>query len=781
MSSNQTQNVLIPVKLDAFVLNDLVCEGGPGKAKIAPISQPNYTFLRLDKSYLQSDILYDIDIHNISGQNGAQFNSRITDLGTGERREHRRGIYLHWTIPRIYRSGVTKTNDTNKDTRGLPDFPEAPTRWLVVRHIHDITTVQPKAAQDALQSIMAWVVESDRCRTLDGPRDADENLLDDTDILGETADLQVDVSPFVSTSKSAEGGSVLEKQAEIFIGDKTDVSKWQETAPSDGKPDQKKSRVNLQLMGSSNELFPDFQPHCSNVFSIIDNFVYGEDSDEKPLYATSVSCSYSVIGWNSKSPSDIMEPQKTKTGWQTRAQRLAELNVKIKGFQKKAEPMAEYPQDIADWFLHSTGETQTMTRSICHGAMYDVDWNLSKPPSNIQADSYAELLEGQQPVAIGTTPMDTLMAYAGAHERIDGGLVKGEIEAGLKRLEAILLSRDDGVESHAQASDLLYNWNFLRLDGGDQYHAAASGDKTNDGEPILPKKKQDELLELNRFCRLKDATMRRLRRQQWFVFSNWWFAVTGAQEDHIINSELTRLRKEIKTLENIIRDCQKHISDKTGLKPGDDPNQEPEKVRDFEPGVHAPFTQQRDPTLLVGGVRSGWEVDYLLSLLVRLDCQVIKPDTKEHDSLWGLFFENIIDTKLPGWMQDSAKSLLREFVLLRARRKDSDDGHPDDPSILADRGLIQGSYHPFRDVGELVVRPDLKPEIPLFHDRLGRDVKGNKVWRDFWNGTQPWFPLFLEWEAEYTHIKHEDVSKEFLSILYLLGHFLRSVLSFKYL
>ncbi|KAI0173762.1 hypothetical protein BJ166DRAFT_574156 [Pestalotiopsis sp. NC0098] len=44
------QNVLTPIKLDAFVLNDPVCEGGPLEAKIAPITQSNYTFLRLDTS-----------------------------------------------------------------------------------------------------------------------------------------------------------------------------------------------------------------------------------------------------------------------------------------------------------------------------------------------------------------------------------------------------------------------------------------------------------------------------------------------------------------------------------------------------------------------------------------------------------------------------------------------------------------------------------------------------------------------------------------------------------
>ncbi|KAG6362796.1 hypothetical protein INS49_007890 [Diaporthe citri] len=633
MTANQ--NVLIPVKLDAFVLNDAVCQGGPGKAKIAPISQPNYTFLRLDDSYLQSDILNDVDIHTIAPnpgghQTGADLNSRITDLGSGVRRPGRRGIYLHWTIPRIYRSGATSTEDRGKDSRGLPDFPEVPTRC-------------------------SWALRTNSSQT---------------------------------------------------------------------------------------------QTHCSNVFSIVDNFCF---DDKKNLYATAAKCSYSIIGWNSKSPSDIMALKKTKEGWQTRQQRFQELNVKIKGFQKFPEPMAEYPKEIADWFAASTEAAQTETRAVCHGAMYDVTWDFNKAPDNVQADQYAHLLGGQQPVAIGTTPMDALMAYAGAHEKVDKDTPKGQVEAALKRLEAILLSRDDGVESHVQASDLMYNWNFARFDGGDQYHAAASGDKATGEKPALPEDKQDDLVELNRYCRLRDAAKRRLKAGRLAVFSNWWLAVTKAQKDADSRHEVDRLVEEIQVLSKTVDDFDRIIEDKSGNDP-----QHPNKVKDFECGVHPPFAQQRDPTLLVGGVRSGWEIDYLLALLVRLDCQVMKPATVGDDAPWAAFFKNVVDAKLPSWMQESTKNLLREFMLLRDRRQDSDDGHPDEPSELAERGLIDGSMLPLRELGETVTRPPLQSEIPLFHDRLGRDIKGEKVWRDDWNGTQPWFPLFLEWETQYVHVSHND-------------------------
>lgn len=78
-------------------------------------------------------------------------------------------------------------------------------------------------------------------------------------------------------------------------------------------------------------------------------------------------------------------------------------------------------------------------------------------------------------------------------------------------------------------------------------------------------------------------------------------------------------------------------------KSGNDP-QHLEKVKDFECGVHPPFTPERDPTLLVRGVRSGQETDYLpaVALLVRLDCQVLERVTVNDD----LFFTNVIESKL---------------------------------------------------------------------------------------------------------------------------------------
>ncbi|CVL11707.1 hypothetical protein FPRO06_13014 [Fusarium proliferatum] len=776
------QNVLIPIKLDAFILNNTVCDGGHGKAKIAPITQPNYTFLRLDKSWLQPDISYNVDLHSVSG---AKVNSRITDLGTGNPRENRRGVYLHWTIPRIYRSGVTDAEKKNAESGALPDYPEAPSRWLVVRHIEDMSKVEPAAARSAMEPLAAWVVESDRCRAIDGPRNGKGEHNEPLNILPGDTDLQVDVAPFVdATSKNVEG-SILEKQAEIFIGEKISASNWTETA-IEGQDDTKK-RVGLRLMGSSNELFPDFQPHCSNVFSIVDNFYFGEDKVTKAaLYATSVQASYYVIGWNSKASADIFGLRS-----KGRQARFNELNMKIKGFQNEADPMKAYPREIFDWFNFPNGDKEVMTRSVCHGAMYGVSWDLNLAPKNILADKFAKVLAETQPVAIGTTPMDAIMAYAGAHEGIKGE-EKGRIEAALKRLEAILLSRDDGVEAHMQATDMLYNWNYSRFDGGDCFFAAASGDQTKiepGQDPDAKKKetlklspeKQATLSKLNRLSRLRDAAKRRLKEQQWSAFSLWWQVVTKAKNNADAKSPLKQIATVVSTLEKCIKDSQDEITRLLGgVKTSDalppTPPNEPTKnqVKDFEPGVLDPFKQQRDPTLLVGGIQSGWEVDYLLRLLVRLDCQVVPAAVDDSPSLKA-FFDQFVDKKMPDFMRTTVKELLREFMTLKDRRQAKDDGHPAQPSMLQEQGLMNpADFKPFGDDWHLYInsepeRPDVKSEIPLYHDKLGRSynkiykkdgpvdkVTNEGVWRDLWNDTQPWFPLFLEWEVEYYHIKHDD-------------------------
>src|SRR5690242_17655436 len=104
--------VCVPMKVDAFVLNQKVADD-PG-AKISPVTQPNYTFLRFDHQVIQSDILDPIDLHYTYPHEN---NSRVTDLGTGKPLQNRFGVYLSWILPRAYRSGIAATTDAGAADR----------------------------------------------------------------------------------------------------------------------------------------------------------------------------------------------------------------------------------------------------------------------------------------------------------------------------------------------------------------------------------------------------------------------------------------------------------------------------------------------------------------------------------------------------------------------------------------------------------------------------------------------------------------------------------------
>ena len=77
----------------------------------------SYTFLRLGlQDYLlQPDLLDPVDLH---AAKPSGLNARVTNLGNGQRRRTRLGVYLHWVLPPLYRqalgsSGAASGNDTN--------------------------------------------------------------------------------------------------------------------------------------------------------------------------------------------------------------------------------------------------------------------------------------------------------------------------------------------------------------------------------------------------------------------------------------------------------------------------------------------------------------------------------------------------------------------------------------------------------------------------------------------------------------------------------------------
>lgn len=149
-------------------------KGFPDNASLAPLSQPNYTFLRLDAALIQNDVL---PYHDISHASPASINPRMTDLGTGKPKQKRQGVYLHWMLPRCYRSGTSAKTDS------APAFKTAPDRWLVIRRLHPGAEPAAPVNDGRIKEITAWIVESNRVR----------NVQD----FGNSVDVELDCAPYL--------------------------------------------------------------------------------------------------------------------------------------------------------------------------------------------------------------------------------------------------------------------------------------------------------------------------------------------------------------------------------------------------------------------------------------------------------------------------------------------------------------------------------------------------------------------------------------------------------
>ena len=248
-------NIALPIDLTAFVLTPSCCDG---KSKIAPITQPNYIGLRLDESLIQHDILEQVDFHLSSPHTQ---NPRVTDwTNPPNPRQNRLGVYLHWTLPRFYRVGKAQTDSRVEDEKkhgtvysdddqpDHPTYPNVPNRYLIVRHLIS-STPSGKIPNDSYQS---WVIESDRLQHIN-------DIPDDVD-------LEVDVSPFVEYTSDLNHPSIIQNQAEVFLGNRVKHSGWpsdpktgkawagwSETKPTTPKSDW--AQPGLTIMNSSNPLF----------------------------------------------------------------------------------------------------------------------------------------------------------------------------------------------------------------------------------------------------------------------------------------------------------------------------------------------------------------------------------------------------------------------------------------------------------------------------------------------------------------------------------------------
>ena len=704
------QNLCVPMKLDAFVFNESACNGEKDdQAKIAPITQPNYTFLRMENSMVQHDVLDFVDLHNSAPSSR---NPRITDVGQGITREKRVGVYLHWMVPQPFRSGIAETKSAEKEHTKLeravgisrqvsssssandrvvdhkaPIFKAIPNRWLIVRVLDPgASTTKPQGSN--IEPVKLWVIESDKTTSID--------------CLDAKVDLQVDVAPYLTTfvrEGQADKNIEVDEQAEVFIGSCVDATKWKN--PDEDSTDP---RVELTAASSSNSLFMDFQYHCGNVFSMVDTFSYDGNK-----YLEAANASYYVIGWQSDKDKDLMfiEDDPIEAGQIDRLKRLTNLSMKLSDNQ---HPDADA---INEWL-----KSKKPSRSACHGALYNVEWSRKwtdgqQPPKpKVPADLFAKKMATPHNIAVGTTPIDSILAHVGTHDP------HPDLERFIQQIDTYLKAEDESVSGQDVALDEIQNTNFARFDGGSKYNFS---DKDLADPSKRPSKEQmSQLMDLNARQALYDSVMRRIQQLQWEVFSIWWKFISDVdninnKHDGLYKSAADTVKTKLNNLQPFAKDLMKSIQS--------DANLETTSYITPKKAEYGAFFQQNDPTLLIAGLTSGWPVDFQKTLKVRLDNQPISESKIDDKELQELYFLQCI----PDEIRPTGTKLIKEFLSLDSSAK---------------------GYKP----------PSENQVPPLYHDGSSSKTPDgtNDKWRDQWSGTQPWFPLYLEWEAQYYHIPFEN-------------------------
>ena len=720
--------LLVPLQLQAFILNPAVCNTDRKDdhgARIAPITQPNYTFLRLDNYSIQSDVLNHADLH-CAAPAGA--NPRLTDFSTipPTERRNRQGVYLHWILPQTYRHGLATGNAADVETPqqkneqephdrgpGLKissrdgshqkqttqtseigessyEFIEPPTRWIVIRKL-DLNTVRPMLARQYFKEYQAWVVESDYIWDL-------ENIPPEYD-------LQVDASPFVISLPSSNGKNGVEQHVEVFIGRKTPLEKWTEHDCVE--------RADLSLPNNSNELFADFQMHNSNVFSILDNFEYFDTSYLQQKYLDEASASYYLLGWHRDEAKD---PFCQGEDSHSRSQTLAHL---LMSFQNNK---ATDDKAVESWL-----GSDLPTRTCLHAALYDVHWTYDRKPLSVPADEYAgRLRDKTMPiVSLGSNPADALATHLSSKRmKKDGNTHTPEKQTHMldTYLERVMESHEDNMGMDFEQSDQTVFYSIPGLNGREP--GTAQLDHL-----------QSVLKSLNDHQTLIAACRETLQQYRKDIFYLWWKYASDI--NHKNDQTYHKQSKEkVTDISEKLMECTRRIAylNKTAQKLLESVKIEAsteslEVTTAFEP----PFLKRCDPMVVIGDIGNEWPIEFMESrnIQVRLPSQTIRATTS-----------------VPIGLADIKSLVEKNFSRQPALRKVNE--------LLEEFwALIPNNA----TIGPLAI-PQGNQAYPQFHDQLSTTQEGTKLWRDRWEDRQPWLPLYVEWEVEYLQTPFEDWAAE---------------------
>ncbi|KAG8527297.1 uncharacterized protein KY384_008041 [Bacidia gigantensis] len=754
------RSILVPMKLDAFLNYDqrqTVAQDPRLRAYLAPITTPNYDALKMDADLVQHDIFDQL--------RDTPFMARADRYRT---QPSNQGIYLHWSIPKLYRSGLVASSSAHDalqdqlkragypsgDTQakhveaGTAIFRPIPSRWLILRTIgpgkSKMDPVDSAAAQLAEDELRLNILKSQgkesstqytQLQALrDGPHTTDFNnakracvvaivkpdgsaaalganltevwdlFVVESDRIRNIKDVPSSEDTNVTSSPFIDINTPVNQQGQVFLGQTSSWNTWKQTTAATTPPTVTVSRA-------ANPFFADYQPQNASVFSFFDDLTVTVSGQVCKFAEARVD--YDVVGFHQDVASDPLHLDATLSPPQAPSDRLNACTLGMSNIALTG--------DDTTWLdAKLNTNTQQNMRALSFGTFFSIQWNqyaTDRPMpagTNYPGDLIQKSFATSHPVAVGTNPIDALFGWLRSTRSTDA-FANDDIRKNLNKIQTLVLDMNDDIDSQLQADDLLATNNFIPSDQGIMWHFEESDTNTDNEKQKLPTTDQVAALrELNAMQVNLNAMIRDQARMKQELFFLWWTYMCVREKNDSSLPSGDDIRGRVMALYHRIQsngdgspgsDMAYYIDRIGWAKDGMTGN------ASVKAGIEPRFYRQRDPTVLVAGLSNRWpKIALDDTTAVRLDSQnkVVGTITNSNVALADLpvNLSKTFSQHLPPSLVDPVLNLMK--------------------AANNDRSEFRGGTTP-------VTSPYLDTD-------------------DRWTGDNGWFPLFIEWEAEYYHI-----------------------------
>ncbi|OJJ42376.1 hypothetical protein ASPZODRAFT_20494 [Penicilliopsis zonata CBS 506.65] len=405
---------------------------------------------------------------------------------------------------------------------------------------------------------------------------------------------------------------------------------------------------------------------------------------------------YSVVGWHADAAED---PFMRQDGQEqvTNEDLLAQFGLRL-----------DDSPGAAPW----TASTLP-ARHLCHGSTYTLlTWSpesgASPPPDDpkISAQAAATRLQAKGSVAVGADPMDAFGAFLHSAGR-------GQTHLDFRTLQALAASgRPDAAVDEQTAAEqrLAILREFKVLDGGSRWKVQPAEEKNTSQDSALTmrldSRQKTALHQLHEAQWAYNHLQFNLDHRRWKLFCEWWRCINAEQDaasEASSGMRHTQLVAEIATLLAALESLQDELAGLQSALP------EVVKVPDEA------FVRRKDPTLALLGCRSPWPRGFSDAQPVRLLRQCVS-----------VFQPDRFGVEAFGEAVDMADRIVALPAAARA---------------------VHGEH-----CGYMSVRcgDPLPPLAPGQVEPPYRDA----VYNTAAIVDSPLVPLYIEWEAEYSHIPY---------------------------